>query len=214
MALNKFTVPVDGGSGPAAMPKLQFRYRVLLNGFGDNPGNTVSITENVVSVTRPGITYDETTLDVYNSRIYMLGKHTWDPVTLVVRDDIAGDVVQAVNAQLSAQTDHENQTSPSAASNYKFKVVIDMMDGSHGKAAGPAGSQTSIEPIESFKMEGAMLTNVSFGDLTYASSEQVQISMTIRYDNCEHTLDAGATNTLAPAQGGSSNTPGTSRATG
>ena len=209
MALNKFTVPVVGGSGPAAMPKLQFRFRVLLNGFGDNPGNTVAITENVVSVTRPGITYDETTLDVYNSRIYMLGKHTWDPITLVVRDDIGGDVVQAVNAQLSAQTDHENQATPSAASNYKFKTVIDMLDGTNS-----GGSGGSVVPIESFKLEGAMLTNVTFGDVAYATSEQVQISMTIRYDNCEHSLDSGATNTLAPGQGGASGTPGTQRATG
>ena len=214
MALNKFTVPVSGGSGPAAMPKLQFRFRVLLTGFGNSVGNTVSVTENVVSVTRPGITYDETTLDVYNSRIYMLGKHTWDPITLVVRDDIAGDVVSAVNSQLSKQTDHENQATQEAASNYKFECAIDMLDGSHGSAAGPGGSETSIDPTESFILKGAMLTNVSFGDVTYAASEQVQISMTIRYDNCEHTLDNGGTNTLAPEQGGSTNTPGTERATG
>ena len=59
-----------------------------------------------------------------------------------------------------------------------------------------------------------MLTNVTFGDVAYATSEQVQISMTIRYDNCEHSLDSGATNTLAPGQGGASGTPGTQRATG
>ena len=59
-------------------------------------------------------------------------------------------------------------------------------------------------PLEAFVLEGAMLTNVQFGDLTYAASEQVQITMTIRYDNCLHSL-SNSSNSVADTLTPSSN---------
>lgn len=193
MALDKFTVPVSGNDeGPAAMPKLQFRFNVVLDDFGAEGQATINMSQNVMTVTRPGITYDETTLDTYNSRIFLIGKHTWDPITLTVRDDVGGDVVKAVNAQLAKQTDHEKQIS-SLNSDYKFMCTINMLDGSRADS-----------PLEAFVLEGAMLTNVQFGDLTYAASEQVQITMTIRYDNCLHSL-SNSSNTVGDTLTPSSN---------
>ncbi len=212
MALTNFTVPVGGDNdGPAVMPKMQFRFRVTFAGLGEEGGaqangtgaGAVSVTQNVISVTRPGITYDESTLDVYNSRIYMIGKHSWDPITLVVRDDVGGDVVSAVNAQLAMQTDHATQQTPRINGDFKFGMNIDMLNGNHS-----GGDIVS----EAFLLEGCMLTGVQFGDMAYSASEMVQITMTIRYDNALHSLDGGA-DTLGKSSPSTSSPP-TSSASG
>jgi len=41
-----------------------------------------------MSVTRPTFSHEEVVVDVYNSKIYVAGKHTWDPVTVTIRDDV------------------------------------------------------------------------------------------------------------------------------
>ena len=209
MALTNFTVPVGGDNdGPAVMPKMQFRFRVTFSGLGEVGGESangvgagaISVSQNVISVTRPGITYDESTLDVYNSRIYMIGKHSWDPITLVVRDDVGGDVVAAVNAQLASQTDHATQQTPRINGDFKFGMNIDMLNGNHG------GSDIVSE---TFGLQGCMLTGVQFGDMAYSASEMVQITMTIRYDNAIHNLQNG-TDTLGKASASTSSSDSTS----
>ena len=92
--LTQFGVPTQGSNNAMVMPKLQYRFRVNLYDFGRNNGSTTDVTQNVISVTRPSLTHDEVTLDAYNSRAYLAGKHTWEPVTLTLRDDINGTVTK------------------------------------------------------------------------------------------------------------------------
>ena len=208
MSLSNFTVPTTGSTGAAIMPKLQYRFRVILSNFGTDATSEKDITENVVSVTRPGITYDETQLDVYNSRIYLIGKHTFDAVTLVLRDDVEGASMAAVNAQLSKQTDHVNQESALAGSSYKFEARIQMLNGQRPTDTAEISAGTLTGVAEEFKLEGAFLSGVQFGDMTYAASEQVQITCTIRYDNLVHvgpqgeTLKSGQLNTSSTTSTG------------
>ena len=176
--LSKFTVPLARDQSSASqgllMPKLQYRFRVILENFGISTPRS-EITKQVVDVTRPNITFDQITLEAYNSRVYMAGKHTWDPITLNVRDDVNNEVTKLTGEQLQKQFDFFEQSSAASGSDYKFTSRIEILDGGNG-----ANTPTTLETFELF---GCYLDNVQYGTLAYATSDPVQITMSIRYDN-------------------------------
>ncbi len=83
--LTKISVPLASDSSASnqtlLMPKLQYRFRVTLENFGVS-AETNELTKQVVEATRPTVSFDPMTLDIYNSKEYLAGKHTWDTVTL------------------------------------------------------------------------------------------------------------------------------------
>lgn len=169
----------DGGTGNQTllMPKLQYRFRIEFLNFGflnDNQG-PLALTRQVMDVSRPQVQFDDITLNVYNSRIYMAGKHTWQPLTVNVRDDANGQVSRAVGQQLQKQLDFVNQASAAAAGDYKFTTIIDILDGGNGIAA----------PIilESWELYGCYLQQANYQTLNYATSDAVTIALTLKYDN-------------------------------
>jgi hypothetical protein len=168
--LTQFGVPTTG-TNAMVMPKLQYRFRVNLYDFGRNNGSTVEMTQNVVSVTRPSLTHDEVTLDSYNSRAYLAGKHSWEPITLTLRDDINGTVTKHVASQLQKQLNQGLQSAPTAGRDYKFGMVIEQLD----------GSQPGLV-IESWSINGCFIQNVNYGENNYATSDVMQITLQIRYD--------------------------------
>lgn len=172
---SKFGVPVTGATGSGIlMPKLKYRFRVsFLGGFGGEAESKV-LTQNVQNVTRPKITYDEVTVDSYNSKIYVQGKHTWDQVTVVMRDDITNSVTKLVGAQIQRQVNHFQQSTPAAGGDYKFDTQIEILDGVNAGAS------------EVWFLEGCFLTNVDYSDTDYSSNDPVQITMQIRFDNATH----------------------------
>ena len=176
--LSKFTVPLASDQSSASqgllMPKLQYRFRVILENFGISTPRS-EITKQVVDVTRPNITFDQITLEAYNSRVYMAGKHTWDPITLNVRDDVNNEVTKLTGEQLQKQFDFFEQSSAASGSDFKFTSRIEILDGGNG-----ANTPTTLETFELF---GCYLDNVQYGTLAYATSDPVQITMSIRYDN-------------------------------
>ena len=44
-----------------------------------------------------------------------------------------------------------------------------------------------------------LLSNVQYGDLNYGTSEMVQVTMQVRYDNASHNIDSVDTDTLSTA---------------
>ena len=93
--LLNLTVPLANDTSASSqgllMPKLAYRFRVTLENFGIT-GNTTELTKQVIDASRPNLSFDPIQLDVYNSKIYMAGKHTWAPVTINLRDDVNGNV--------------------------------------------------------------------------------------------------------------------------
>jgi len=176
--LDKFNVP-GGTPGQLVQPKLSYRFRVRLNGFGDGV-QTADITSQVVSMTRPSLTHDDVTVDVYNSRIFLAGKHTWDPITLTVRDDVQGGVARAIAAQLQRQVDHANQAGAKAGQGYKFGMSIENLDGNNG-------SQEVV--LDSWELAGCYIQNVNYGENNYSTSDPLQITIAIKYDNANHIVD-------------------------
>ena len=183
--LSKFNVP-GGTQGVLVQPKLSYRFRVLLNDFGN--GDTLELTSQVVSVTRPNLTHDDITIDVYNSRIFLAGKHTWDPITITVKDDVTGSVARAIASQLQKQVDHTNQSSATSGFGYKFGIVITNLDGGNG----------TEQPLDSWEIVGAYIQNVQYGENNYSTSDPLNITIAIKYDNANHNVLG--TDTLATGQ--------------
>jgi len=97
----QFGVPDANGAHATLMPKLQYRFRVTFSNLGLATGaNTNTTTQNVISVGRPSLTHEEVIIDSYNSKTYLAGKHTWEPITLVMRDDMNSHVIKAIGNQL------------------------------------------------------------------------------------------------------------------
>ena len=174
-------VPDNAGNTTTIMPKLQYRFRVTF--IGD--GFSATPTRSVISVSRPGLTHDEVLIDAYNSRINLAGKHTWDPITCVIRDDVDSAVLRELNNQLNRQVDFANQSSPRAGSGYKFQMKVETLDG--------ANPTPGI--LDTFELAGCFIQNIQYGEMAYASSDQVQMTFSIRYDNAE-IFDAAGTATL------------------
>jgi hypothetical protein len=179
--LTTLGVPDNSGNTTTIMPKLQYRFRVTFQGeaFSATP------TRNVISTSRPGLTHEQIPIDAYNSRIYLAGKHTWEPVSIVLRDDIDSITLREINKQLNRQVDHANQSSPRAGAGYKFTTIIETLDG-----ANPAPGV-----LDTFELSGCYITNVQYGDMTYSASDQVQVTVQIQYDNAE-IYDAAGNATL------------------
>lgn len=164
------------------MPKLQYRFRVNMYGFGNNNGSTVDFTQNVVSVTRPSLTHEEVTLDAYNSRAYLAAKHTWEPITITLRDDMNNAASKHVASQLQKQLNHGLQSAPAAGKDYKFGLVIEQLD----------GSQPGVV-IETWSLNGCFIQNVNYGENNYATSDVVLITLQIRYDAADiHSIEQAA----------------------
>ena len=180
--LSKFTVPLatdqSSGSQGLLMPKLQYRFRVVLENFGVSTPRS-ELTKQVADVTRPELNFENQTLDVYNSRVYYAGKHTWNPLTLTLRDDVNNAVSKLVGEQIQKQFDFFEQSSAASGVDYKFTTRIEMLDGGNGAS--------SPNILETFELYGAFIESVNYNTLNYATSEPATITLTLRYDNAIQT---------------------------
>jgi hypothetical protein len=168
--LSKFGVPLDGEKLGMLHPKQQYRFRVIFKNFGENQGNR-EMTQNIVSATRPKMSQAEVEMHSYNSVAYIPGKHSWEPVTIVLRDDITNAVISAVGSQIQKQINHYEQTSAVSGINQKFGLEIHTLDG------------TNNEQLESWDLDGCFIQNVSYPDGDMSSSEFNLVELTVRFDN-------------------------------
>ena len=176
--LSKLTVPLDSNASASnqglLMPKLQYRFRVSLENFGVSSPST-ELTKQVIDVTRPSVSFDQMTVDIYNSRVYLAGKHTWEPITLNLREDVSNNVQKLVGEQLQKQFDFFEQSSAASGADYKFVTRIEILDGGNGANAATV--------LETFELYGCYLESTNYNTLNYATSEVVTVALTIRYDN-------------------------------
>lgn len=181
-SLTKFTVPIDGDQSAASqgllMPKLKYRFRASFENFGVSTPRT-EMTKQVMNITRPAVTFEESMIEIYNSKVYLAGKHTWDPITVNLRDDVNGGVTKLCGEQIQKQFDFMEQSSASSGIDYKFITRFELLDGGNGANA------PSV--LETWELYGCFVQNINYNDLDYASQEPVQISMTVRFDNAVQT---------------------------
>jgi len=174
-SLNNFSVPTDAGNQVLLMPKLKYRFRVTLLGFGVS--SATELTKQVVDVSRPKVGFEEMTLDVYNSKVFLAGKYTFETLTLNLRDDASGEVQKLVGQQIQKQFDFVEQASARSGIDYKFTTKVEVLDGGNGNNA------AGVNVLETSNMYGCFLTNADYGDANYATNEPMQVALTIRFDN-------------------------------
>jgi hypothetical protein len=195
-SLFNMTVASDnaGGNQGLLMPKLQYRFRVNFLNFGT--GATIELTKQVVDITRPQVSFGEITIPVYNSTLYLAGRHEWQALTVNVRDDALGQVSKLVGQQLQKQLDFVEQASAATGQDYKFQTNIEILDGGNGTSAPVV--------LETWECYGCFLQQANYNNLNYGTNEVVQIAMTIRFDNAvQSPLTSGVGTSVGRILGGS-----------
>ena len=175
-SLNNIGIPTTNAAGSTQvllMPKLKYRFRVTLLGFG--VAAATELTKQVQDVTRPKVSFEEMTLDVYNSKVKLAGRHALEPVTLTLRDDASGQVQKMVGQQIQKQFDFMEQASARSGIDYKFTTRIEVLDGGNG-ALVPS-------TLETFEMYGCFIQNADYGDANYSTNEHMTVALAIVYDN-------------------------------
>lgn len=177
--LSKITVPLASGDSASnqglLMPKLQYRFRVSLENFGVSTPTT-ELTKQVIDVTRPNVSFEQMTIDVYNSRVYLAGKHNWEPITLNLREDVNNNVQKLVGEQLQKQFDFYEQSSAASGQDYKFVTRIEILDGGNGANV--------PNVLETFELYGCYVEAANYNSLAYSNStDPVSVTLNIRYDN-------------------------------
>jgi len=180
--LLNLTVPLANDTSASQqgllMPKLQYRFRVTLENFGVS-SETQELTKQVIDATRPNIQFDQIELPVYNSKIYLAGKHTWQAVSLTLRDDVNGNVSKLVGEQLQKQFNFFEQSSAASGLDYKFTQKIEILDGGNGV--------NTPTVLETWELYGCYLTQVDYGSLSYSTNDPATVSLSIQYDNAVQT---------------------------
>ena len=198
-SLFNMTVASDnaGGNQGLLMPKLQFRFRVNFINFGVDASGGLNLTKQVVDVTRPQIQFNEITLPVYNSTLYLAGRYQWNPITVTIRDDASGTVSKAIGQQVQKQLDFVEQSSAATGQDYKFQTNIEVLDGGNGANA--------PQVLETWELYGCFVQQANYQNLAYSANEAATIQLNIRYDNAiQSPLASGIGASIGRTLGGSS----------
>ena len=181
-SLTRFTVPLASNQSASAqgllMPKLQYRFRVSFEGFGVST-DRVELTKQVVSFSRPTVSFADVDIHVYNSMVKLAGKHTWGDVSTTLRDDAAGNVTRLIGEQLQKQFDFMEQSSAASGSDYKFITRCEMLDGGNG------ANEPTI--LETWELYGCYVKEANYQEVNYANNEAVTIQLSFRFDNAVQT---------------------------
>jgi len=191
-SLNNIGIPTTNAAGSTQvllMPKLKYRFRVTLLGFG--VAAATELTKQVQDVTRPKVSFEEMTLDVYNSKVKLAGKYTLENITLTLRDDASGQVQKMVGQQIQKQYDFMEQASARSGIDYKFTTRIEVLDGGNGALVPTT--------LETFELYGCFVQNADYGDANYSTNEHMTVALTISYDNLSQF--AAGTTAVSPVGG-------------
>ena len=195
-SLSKFTVTLSSDQSASSqgllMPKLKYRFRETLENFGAGAPN-IELTKQVIDVTRPNVNFESIAIDVYNSKVYYAGKHTWQPITITLRDDVTNAVQKSCGQQMQKQFDFFEQSSAASGIDYKFKSRIEILDGGNGA--------NTPQVLETFELVGCFIQDINYNQLSYGDSNPVDITMSLQYDNAIQTNGAGQPEGIGTAIG-------------
>ena len=190
-SLNRFTVPLATNQSASTqgllMPKLKYRFRAIFENFGVS-SDRVELTKQVASISRPNVNFNPFVIEAYNSKVNLVGKPSWEPVTVVLRDDAGGNVSKLVGEQIQKQFDFMEQASASSGIDYKFLLKFEMLDGGNG------ANQPTV--LETWELYGAFVNQVNYGEMAYTESSPADITLTVTYDNAIQTPTGTGVGTL------------------
>jgi len=158
-------------------PKRQFRWLLYIAGM---PQFIVK------DVKKPSFTVASTPHDFINYKFHYPGRVEWQDITVTIVDPVQPDstaslvnILEAAGYVLPDEyTSQANE--PRTISKQSF---VDAMGGQIQLVQFGANTGAQEENVlEKWTINNPFLTNVDFGNLSYASDELVNISMTIKYD--------------------------------
>jgi len=141
-------------------PKRKFRWILQIDGIDAYTLKTAA---------RPSLTFDETVIDYINTKRYVAGKQTWNPMSITLHDPIAPSAAQKVMDWVRICFEPLTGRMGYAAF-YKKNITLKVLD--------PQGTV-----VELWDIIGAWVQDSNWGDLDYASSDNVEIAATLRFDN-------------------------------
>jgi hypothetical protein len=144
-------------------PKRKFRWTMEIDGIDAFTLKTGA---------RPQMTFEETVIDYINTKRYVSGKMAYSPLNITLQDPIAPSAAQKVMNWV--RLNYEVITGRAGyAAFYKKDWSLKMLD--------PQGAV-----IEQWDIKGAWVQDFNGGELDYASSDNAEISLVIRYDSAIH----------------------------
>jgi len=140
-------------------PKLKNRYVMSIDGI---------LAYMIKTANRPSISFEEVELNHMNVKRFVKGKGTWETIEFTLYDPVVPSAAQSVMEWI--RLSHESVTGRDGYSDF-YKKDVDI------QVLGPVG-----DIIEQWKLKGAWIQSANFNDLDFASSDPVDISVTLRYD--------------------------------
>jgi len=172
-----------------AEPKRTYRFRVSSDGDIGLGGDGKSYWWNIKKVDKPSFNISSSKYRLINHEINIPGIAVWNPINIELVD---------VGGQVDALLKHLG------ASGYSPKDLS--KDSGIAKSHGGLLANLTIEqlngsgePLDSWLLEGAFITDVKFGNLDYTSDELVVVTLTITYDHAYLSSSNGGDNTTPPA---------------
>jgi hypothetical protein len=185
-SLQKMTVPLASDQSSSTqgllMPKLRYRFRVMFENIGTGTDVT-ELTKQVVSFSRPNLTFEEIPLPIYNSTLKLAGRHSWADTTCEIRDDANGSVSKLIGEQIQKQMDFLEMSSAASGIDYKFLTRFEVLDGGNG-AATPV-------VLESWELYGCYIKSADYGAMNYGTNEAATITITLGFDNANQGNQGG-----------------------
>lgn len=173
-----FGVPLPSGRAQMKQPKPKYRFRVMFFGFGaTSDGDYVSIDTNKCG--SPSLKAETPAVHSYNSVAYYKAKPEWETIDLSVRDSVGNQALKSIWNQLRREFNVYTQESRTSASQFKFELWIQALDGSDSQSTGLYGGT-----LHTWVCQGCQIADFKSGDFDYGSSEMVELDITIRPDVC------------------------------
>lgn len=120
------------------------------------------------SASRPSISQEETEIQFLNTSTWVVGRFIWETISVTFRDPIGPSATQAIMEWVRLQSESITGRQGYAAG-YKKDIELEMLD--------PTGVV-----IEKWLLQGTMLGNVSFGDLSMEDDSIAEINADLRFD--------------------------------
>jgi hypothetical protein len=154
--LNKIPIPFE--------PKKKNRFIVRFP-------SSMGINEWYVSTAaRPKATIGSVEIPFLNTSTFVAGRFKWDPITITFRDPIGPSASQALMEWFRLHAESVTGRMGYAAG-YKQNFQLEMLD--------PTGVA-----VEKWDIQGAMITDLNFNDLSYSEEGLAEITITIQPDRC------------------------------
>ena len=124
----------------------------------------------IKTAARPSISIESQPISYMNSKRFVAGLATFETLSLTLHDPIAPSGSQQVMEWV--RTHFESVSGRAGyADFYKRDCQLKLVD--------PVGTV-----IELWDIKGCFLTSAGFGDVSYEDGGMMEISMTLRFDNC------------------------------